>query len=229
MQKITKKIVWSSLMLALVFSTSPLVANASTDPVLTIKKTKDTSVTMQVKYPTLKNKTVKIKVRISNNDTDKVSTVILTKKLSGKGNVDIKVSDLTEDTAYAFKVMVKKSSDNDYSSYSNEVTVNSGGSSSSAAPSISVADQTDNSVSLSVKSKELAKKKVTIKVRVQNNDNDNVYTVLFTKTLNSKGKATVKIADLSSDTEYAFKAMIKKSSKGTFSDYSNEEKQKTDN
>lgn len=89
-----------------------------------------------------------------------------------------------------------------------------------AAPNIKIKKQKDTSVTLQVISTELAKKDVKIKVKIENQDNDTSTTKTFDVKLKKTGKADVKIDGLAKDQEYSFKAMIKKSSGGSYSAYS---------
>jgi hypothetical protein len=87
-----------------------------------IKNIKDDSLTLKVAATKLKGKTVSIQVRIENKDEDDVETKILEKTLDKSGKVDVKIEDLDSDTKYGFKVKIKKSTDSDYSTYSDEKT-----------------------------------------------------------------------------------------------------------
>jgi hypothetical protein len=87
-----------------------------------IKNIKDDSLTLKVAATKLKGKTVSIQVRIENKDEDDVETKILEKTLDKSGKVDVKFEDLDSDTKYGFKVKIKKSTDSDYSTYSDEKT-----------------------------------------------------------------------------------------------------------
>lgn len=88
------------------------------------------------------------------------------------------------------------------------------------APSIKIKKQKDASVTLQVISTDLAKKDVKIKVKIEDQDNDTSTTKTFDVKLKKTGKVDVKIDGLTKDHEYSFKAMIKKSSGGSYSAYS---------
>ena len=89
-----------------------------------------------------------------------------------------------------------------------------------AVPNVKIKKQKDTSVTLQVISTDLAKKDVKIKVKIENQDNDTSTTKTFDVKLKKTGKVDVKIDGLSKDNEYSFKAMIKKSSGGSYSAYS---------
>jgi len=225
-----KKISLSAFIFALAFSFNAAGVKASTDysPSISIKKSNDTSVTLRISSSQLESKKVKIKIRVENKDTDTVATNLFERRMNKKGNTDIKIGSLTEETEYGFKVLIKKTSDQDYSDYSNEVTINTAGI-KDYQPTVNVTDVSDKDVTLKVSAAaKLAKKRVTIKVWIENNDNDAVETRVFTKTLNKSASVHFKVGSLSSDTEYNFKAMIKKTSDSSYSEYSKKVTQKTD-
>ncbi len=89
-----------------------------------------------------------------------------------------------------------------------------------AVPNVKIKKQKDTSVTLQVISTDLAKKDVKIKVKIENQDNDTSTTKTFDVKLKKTGKVDVKIDGLTKDQEYSFKAMIKKSSGGSYSAYS---------
>ncbi len=222
-----KTISSKSILLMMVFSLAfgfSLDANAvSTDytPTVKVKKIKDTYVTLTVTSTNLKSKDVKIKVKMENIDTDKDDTKVFEKKLSKNGKVDIKIDGLTKDNEYSFEVAIKKSSDVDYSDYSSSVSVNEVGD-FDYNPTLTIKDETSSDVILSVTSTKLNKNKVKIKIRLENEDTDKVETRVFTKTLSKNGEAEITIDNLSKNTAYKFKALIKKSKDNGFSKYSNE-------
>lgn len=196
-------------------------------PTVKVKKIKDTSVTLQIISTNLKRKDVKIKVKIENIDTDGEDTKIFEKTLNKNGKTDISVDGLTKDNEYSFKVAIKKTSDSSYSSYADEKTINAEGT-FNYSPTLSIEDETNSTVVLSVASTKLKKKKVKIKIRIENKDTDKIETRVFSKTLSKNGKIKITIDNLSKDTEYAFKALVKKSKDNGFSGYSNEESTTTE-
>lgn len=231
MQSIIKKGILSVLIFSLSFGLSFNGAQAvSTDytPTVKIKKIKDTSTTLQITSTNLKRKDVKIKVKVENIDADSDDTKIFEKKLSKNGKVDIAIDGLTKYNEYSFKVAVKKSSDGDYSDYSDEVKINAEGA-FDYNPTLSIKDETSSTVVLNVTSTKLKKKKAIIKVRVENEDTDKIETRVFSKTLSKSGKAEITIDNLSKNTEYKFKVVVRKSKDKGFSEYSSEETAETEN
>lgn len=229
MQTNMKKVTLLTLIFALAFGFSFNAGAVNTDytPTVKIKKTKDTYTTLTVTSTNLKSKDVKIKVKIENIDTDSDDTKIFEKKLSRNGKVDIKIDSLTKDTEYLFKIAIKKSSDGDYSDFSDEVKINAEGA-FDYNPTLSIKDETNSTVVLNATSAKLKKKKVKIKIRIENEDTDKIETRIFTKTLNKNGKAEITIDNLSKNTKYKFKALIKKTKDNGFSKYSNEESTETE-
>ncbi|MGW8184862.1 MAG: hypothetical protein ACWGHO_02010 [Candidatus Moraniibacteriota bacterium] len=231
MQITIKRTVLAMLIFSLVFGFSLNNASASsTDytPTVKIKKTKDTYTTLQVVSTNLKRKSVKIKVKIENVDTDSDDTRIFEKTLNKSGKADIKIDGLSKDNEYSFKVAIKKSSDGDYSDYADAVTVNASGE-FDYNPTLSIKDETSSTVVLKITSTKLKKKKSKIKVRIENKDTDKIETRIFTKNLSKNGKAEITIDNLSSNTEYSFKVLLKKKDKDNgFSEYSNEESTTTE-
>jgi len=215
-----------ALMFGFAFNVS---ATTSTDytPKITAKKVKDTSVTLQVVSANLKKKDVKIKVKVENKDNDSDTTTVFEKKLNKSGKVDVKVSGLTKDTEYSFKVAIKKTSDSDYSDYSDEVGVNNVGVYGYDSE-IEIKDTSSSAVVLNVYSTKLKKQKVKIKVRIENKDTDKIETRIFSKTLSKNGKVEITIDNLSNNTDYSFKALVKKSKDKGYSKYSDEEDASTD-
>jgi len=120
---ITKKaprIIFALAMLFfLAFTTA---AFAATKPkISTIEKKTSATVTLPITYKTLKKKKVKFKIKITNKNTDKVTTVTQNGELNYKGEDRVEVSGLTAETEYSFKVKIKKISSKNakYSSWSN--------------------------------------------------------------------------------------------------------------
>jgi len=229
MKMILKKVTLLSMILSLVFGLSLQASATTTDyaPTVKIKKVKDTYTTLTVTSTNLKKKDVKIKVKIENVDTDNESTLTFEKKLSKSGKVDIKIEGLIKENEYSFKVAIKKDSDDDYSDYTDEVTVNAQGV-FDYNPTLSIKDETANSVVLNIASDKLKKKKVRIKIRIENEDTDNIETRIITKNLSKNGKAEITIDNLTKNTDYNFKvALTKKGAKG-FSEFSSEESATTE-
>ncbi|EKE20606.1 MAG: hypothetical protein ACD_7C00513G0002 [uncultured bacterium] len=229
MQATMKKIILMSLIfsLALGFSFGANATSVSYTPTVKIKKSADTYVTLQIVSTNLKKKDVKVKIKIEKIDADDDDTKIFEKTLNKSGKVDIKVDGLAKDNAYSFSVAIKKSSDSDYSDYSSEVSVNAEGT-FDYNPALSIKDETSSTMVLDVTSTKLKRKKTIIKVKIENKDTDKTETRTFTKTLNKNGKAEITIDNLSKDTEYSIKALVKKSKDKGFSKYSNEESATTE-
>ncbi|MFZ2154415.1 MAG: hypothetical protein WAV16_04255 [Candidatus Moraniibacteriota bacterium] len=229
MKKNIQKTIVSVLIFSLVlgFSFGADAATTSYTPKVTVKKTADTYTTLQITSTNLKRKDVKIKIKIENIDNDSDDTRIFEKTLNKSGKVDVKVDGLTKDTEYNFKVAIKKTSDNAYSEYSSDVSVNGSGD-FDYNPTLSVKDETSSTIVLDVTSTKLKKKKVKIKVKIENKDTDKIETRVFSKTLSKNGKAEITINNLSGDTEYAIKALVKKSKDKSYSKYSNQETTTTD-
>lgn len=229
MQINIKKTILSTLIFALAFGFSfsaDAVSNNYT-PTVKIKKIKDTYTTLTITSTNLKSKDVKIKVKMENIDADSDDTKIFEKKLSKNGKVDIKIDGLTKENEYSFKVAIKKSSDGDYSSYSEEIKINAEGT-FDYNPTLSIKDETSSTVVLDVSSAKLKKKKTTIKVRIENEDTDKIETRVLSKTLNKNGKVEITIDNLSKNTDYKFKVLIKKSNDKGYSEYSSEESATTE-
>lgn len=202
-------------------------AVSTTTPKVTIKKQKDTYVTLQVIASDLAKKDVKIKVKIEDQDNDTSTTKTFDAKLSKSGKVDVKVDGLTKDIEYTFKAQIKKSSGGSYSGYSDSVSVNGGGDASYGIK-ISTSDVSSNSFIVKATAATLKKKDVKIKVRIENEDTDKIETRVFGVKLNSKGAAKMTIDGLNKDTDYKVKAAIKKKNDDTYSAFSNEKKVTTD-
>lgn len=219
----TIKITSSIFIFSLFFGLLPCSVGASTviKPTIKLKKTKNTSVTLEVVDTGLKKKSVKLKVKIENLDTDKEETRVFEKKLNKSGKVDLKVDNLIKDNEYSLKLAIKESSGDDYSDYSNEVSINSEGT-FDYNPELSVGDVGSNSVVLDITSAKLKKKKVKIKVLVENKDTDITEVRTFTKTLSKNGKVEITIDNLTADTDYGFKVLVAKSKDNGFSEYSSE-------
>lgn len=229
MQTVIKKTILSTLIFALVSGFSFSASAVSTDytPTVKVKKIKDTYATLTVTSTNLKSKDVKIKVKIENVDADSDDTKIFEKKLSRAGKADIKIDGLTKDNAYSFEVAVKKSSEGNYSNYSEEIKINAEGV-SDYDPTLSIKDETSSTVVLEIASTKLKKKKSTVKVWIRNEDTDKTEIRTFSKTLNKNGKTEITIDGLSKDTEYKFKASVKKSNDKGFSGYSGEKSTTTE-
>jgi hypothetical protein len=224
-----KNITLMMLMFTLAFGFSFSAGAVSSDntPTVKIKKTKDTYTTLQITSTNLKRKSVKIKVKVNNVDNDKEEVKIFEKTLSKAGKTDIKIEGLAKDNEYSFKVAIKKDSENNYSSYADEVVVNAKGA-LNYSPTVSIKDEASTSVTLTVTSTKLKKQKVRIKVRVENKDTDKIETRVFSKTLSKNGKADIVVDNLSKNTEYGFKTLIKKTKDKGFSGYSSEESTETE-
>ena len=115
--------------LALVVTTGIVfasVAQAATKPkIKTVSHKTSTSITLPVSYKTLKNKKVKVKVNITNEKTNKKTTVTENAELNYLGEDSVKIEDLTASTEYSFKVKIKKTSSKNakYSSWSSSKKV----------------------------------------------------------------------------------------------------------
>lgn len=229
MKMILKKMILLSMILSLVLGLSSQASATTTDytPTVKVKKSKDTYVTLQITSSNLKRKDVKIRIKKENLDNDSEETITFEKTLSKTGKVDVKIEGLTKENEYSFKVAIKKSSDDEYSDYSDEVKVNAQGT-FDYNPTLSIKNETANSVVLNIASDKLKKKKVRIKIRIENVDTDKIETRIITKNLSKNGKAEITVDNLSKNTDYKFKvALTKKGDKG-FSEFSGEESATTE-
>jgi len=228
MKTILKKTILSatggSLVLSLVF---PAFVFASSAPKLSINSNNDTLAVLKVTSTSLKKKSVKIKVRIENKDTDTVETRIFGKTLDKNGIAKISVTGLSKGAEYSFQASIRKTSETNYSDYSEAASLNKIGSKSYSSK-LSLKDSSKTSIKLKFASSSLKKKKVKIKVRLHNNDTNKVETRMFSPTLDKSGNYTITLTGLSSDTSYSIKAAVKKTSDSGYSSFSNEITKKTD-
>ncbi|NTU67209.1 MAG: hypothetical protein HGB08_04815 [Candidatus Moranbacteria bacterium] len=228
MKAILKKTILSaaggSLVLSLVF---PAMVLASSAPKLSISSNNDTSAVLKISATSLKKKSVKIKVRIENKDTDTVETKIYSKTLDKKGEGKISVTGLSKGAEYSFQAAIRKTSETDYSDYSGAASLNKIGAKSYSAK-LSLKDSSKTSIKLKFTSSSLKKKKAKIKVRIYNNDTNKVETRMFSQTLDKSGNYTINLTGLSADTSYSIKAAVKKSSDSGYSSFSNQVTKKTD-
>ena len=206
----------------------PQSALASTKaPTISIKKYKDTTLTLKLTSTDLKKKSVKIKVRINNEDTDTVETRTFETTLDKSGKTTLTIDNLVKGAEYTIKSAIRKSTSEDYSDYSNEISLNATGIKDYDIK-ISTKDIASDSIKLKITSIALKKKTVNIKVRVTNEDTSDVSTQVFKKTLDKKGSAYITLTGLSSDTEYSMKATIKKTSNTAYSSFSDKKSATTE-
>ena len=208
-------------MIVMCLATSNEALAASATPEISLKSSKDTSLVLKLTATTLKKKSVKIKVRIKNEDSDTLETRTFSAKLDKSGKTNITIDNLTDGTAYTLKAAVKKSSSSSYSDYSNEIGKNSTGSKDYAIK-ISTKNISTTSVKIKVSSETLKKKSVNIKFKITNEDTDKTETRVIKKTLDKSGNVNVTLDNLSADTEYSVKAAIKKTSNTSYSSFSDE-------
>ena len=79
-------------------------------------------------------------------------------------------------------------------------------------------------ITLTVDYNKLAGKKVKVQVETIEVKNDKTTTEVYTDTLNSGGRATIKVKSLKSNTQYEFRVKVKKSSGGSYSSWSKSRK-----
>lgn len=97
----------------------------------------------------------------------------------------------------------------------------------SKGPTITVDKKTTTSITIKLTSDKFNNEKADIQVKIKNKTTGKTELKLFRKSFSSSGKATVKLTELTPDTKYSFKVRTRKSSKKSYSIYSDSESAKT--
>ena len=192
-------------------------AASTCTPVVNVQETKETFVKLKVTCLNLKNTKAKIKILVSNDDTDSDSYKSATATLGKNGSVNLKISGLDSATNYNFKVKVKKASSSIYSSYSGSVSTTTEG--SDYDPVIDkINGITEDSAKLKISCDDLENK--TVDVQVAYKKKTSWSTKNFSLTLDDDGEGSITMDDLKSDTLYSLKIRIRKEGNSSYSVYS---------
>lgn len=209
------------------FSPKAYAADSCT-PTVKVSETKETSVKLKITCASLKNTKVKMKVLVSNDDTDADSYKTAAATLGKNGSVKLNITGLDPTTSYSFKVKMKKASSSSYSSYSSNVSATTEGGSDYEPEIKKINGITEDSVKLNISCDDLENESVDVQVAYKKKSSWSTDT--FTLTLDSDGEGSFTVDDLKSDTLYSFKIKIKKSSEddSEYSAYSSIETATTD-
>lgn len=199
-------------------------ATTACTPTVAVKETKETSVKLKVTCANLGKDQVSIKILVTNNDNDSDSTKTAKATVGKTGSITLKVSGLDSATSYSFKVRVKKGSGK-YSSYSTSVDTTTKGADYDVSID-KINGITEDSVKLNIASDDLENQSVNLLVAYKKKNDWSTKT--FTLTLDGDGEGSVTLDGLKSGTEYSFKVKIRKNGETSYSNYSDVEKETTD-
>ena len=202
-------------------------ADAAIDcvPTMKITDTGETSVKLKITCLGLEKTKVRMKILVSNDDTEKDSYKKAVATLGKDGSVTLKISGLDSATNYTFKVKLKKYAGHAYSSYSSGANTTTKG--SDYEPEIKkINGITEDSVRLNIACDDLENDDVTVQVAYKKKTSWSTET--FSLTLDDDGEGRITMDDLKSDTAYSFKIRIKKSDDSSYSAYSSIETATTD-